>query len=156
MANWLEKLFGKFKGAGKTVIKKLKEFFPTIDEVKGNNAIEKVLSFAVQAIPIVNTLDNVLLGNIIPDDVANAVQGLTITAHKVTVSVDELIKDGIRQAAAREELKSTLLETVKSGKVVDLGYRTLSTVEEILKLKKGELNAAIELGKFISDKSLKK
>lgn len=119
------------------------------DEI--NKGTQKTMGLAAMAINAVNMVDNVVLGNKIPDEVVAALINIESTAEEIFGATKKFVKDGGRQAIAKEILLEELLDIVVNKKQeINLGYRVIKTMEEVLALPNDDLLTAVQQAKNIA------
>jgi len=122
-----------------------------IVEQEINKGTQKTFGLAAIAINAVNMVDNVVLGDKLPDDIIDALQKMGTTAEAIWLAGKKFIKDGGRLHLAKELLVKELIDMVTNrGQEINLGYRVLRTTADILNLPDDDLLTAVQQAKNIA------
>lgn len=103
---------------------------------------ERVAALSEWALPAVEMVAR-LTPNPTDDIVVAALKTLGYTARQILESSDDLFRDAARQRLAMEIMRRNIVAALASGKPIRIGDITIRTIEDVLKIDKTHLLAAI-------------
>lgn len=126
MKNWLKRLWDWLRRRGE----------------QARRVADRVAALSQWALPAVEMVAR-LTPTPTDDIVIEALKTLGYTAKQILESSDDLFRDAARQRLAIEIIRRNIAQALTAGKPIQIGDITIRTIEDILKIDKTHMLAAI-------------